>query len=102
MLMEVMLEEKMSLHELSSGITKFPQYLKNVKVSDKSLVMNNEKILSLRDEISNKLGDEGRILLRESGTEPVIRVMVEAQSDEICEKYVDRMICAMKTEGLAD
>ena len=100
MLMEVIMEEKMSLHDLSSGMKKYPQVLKNVKVSDKAVVMNNPGVLKKRDSISEILGNDGRILLRESGTEPVIRVMVEASTDEICEKYVDEMIQEMMDQKL--
>ena len=78
----------------------YPQLLKNVSVSDKQAVMTNENVLAVRDKITNELADNGRILLRESGTEPVIRVMVEAATDEMCEKYVDEMISAMNKEGL--
>lgn len=100
MLMEVILEEKQSLATLCKGMKMYPQLLKNVKVSDKKAVTSNEKVLAVRDKITEELGDNGRILLRESGTEPVIRVMVEAATDELCEKYVDEMINVMNNEGL--
>lgn len=92
MLMEVMLEEKKSLHELSGGMQKFPQLLQNVRVSDKDRVLNNPDVLAERDRITADLGESGRILLRASGTEPVIRVMVEAETDDLCRQYVDRMV----------
>lgn len=101
MVMEVIMEEKTSLHELASGMKKYPQLLRNVRVEDKKAVMENSAVLAVRDEITEDLGEEGRILLRESGTEPVIRVMVEAESDEICEKHVNRMIQTIRSEGLA-
>ena len=91
MLMEVMMEEKTSISELASGMKKYPQLLKNVKVTDRTAVMENEQVKAECEAISEELGDEGRILLRESGTEPLIRVMVEAGTDELCKKYVDRM-----------
>lgn len=100
MIMEVILEEKQSLATLCKGMKMYPQLLKNVKVSDKKAVTSNEKVLAVRDKITSELGDNGRILLRESGTEPVIRVMVEAATDELCEKYVDEMISVMNSEGL--
>ena len=92
MLMEVIMESKQSLGTLCQGLTMFPQLLQNVRVEDKKVIMENEKVLALNEKISKELGDEGRILLRESGTEPVIRVMVEAATDEICEKYVGQMV----------
>lgn len=100
MLMEVILEEKQSLATLCKGMKMYPQLLKNVKVSDKQAVTSNENVLAVRDRITSELGDNGRILLRESGTEPVIRVMVEAATDALCEKYVDEMISVMNSEGL--
>ncbi len=101
MMMEVMLEEKMSLADLASGMKKYPQLLKNVRVTDKAAVMNNAAVKACEEDIAAQLGDDGRLLLRESGTEPVIRVMVEATSDAICEKYVNQMIDVIKAEGLA-
>lgn len=91
MLMEVMTEEKKSLSLLASGMKKYPQLLKNVRVVDKKKVMENEKILALAGDIEKELSHEGRLLLRESGTEPLIRIMVEAQTDELCEKYVKKV-----------
>ena len=69
----------------------YPQLLKHVKVEDKAAVTGNARVQAEKDRISAALGEDGRILLRESCTEPVIRVMVEAQSDELCAKYVDEM-----------
>ena len=92
MLMEVILEKKQSLHTLAQGMKMYPQCLKNVRVDDKKLVTENVKVQEKKKEIEEKLGEDGRILLRESGTEPVIRVMVEAATDELCEQYVDEMV----------
>ncbi|MDE6312855.1 MAG: phosphoglucosamine mutase [Lachnospiraceae bacterium] len=92
MLMEVILEKKQSLGTLCKGLTMFPQLLKNVHVEDKKAIMENPRIQELEKEISEELGNDGRILLRESGTEPVIRVMVEASGDELCEKHVGKMV----------
>ncbi|MEE3480461.1 MAG: phosphoglucosamine mutase [Lachnospiraceae bacterium] len=92
MLMEVILEEKKSLSELASGMRKYPQLLQNVKVTDKDKVLNNADVLAEKEKISEELGESGRILLRASGTEPVVRVMVEAESDELCRQYVERMV----------
>ncbi len=100
MLMEVILEKKQSLGTLCKGLQMFPQLLKNVRVEDKPAAVNNKKVQEAAERITAALGDDGRILLRESGTEPVVRVMVEAATDELCEKYVDQMIAVMKEEGL--
>ena len=100
MLMEVILEKKQSLGTLCRGMQMNPQLLKNVKVEDKAAVTGNARVQVEKDRISTDLGEDGRILLRESGTEPVIRVMVEAQSDELCAKYVDEMVQVIHEEGL--
>lgn len=92
MIMEVIMEEKTSLHTLASGMKKYPQLLKNVKVDDKDAILNNEKVQKCKDEIEAELLGNGRILLRASGTEPVIRVMAEADTKELCAKYVDQMV----------
>ena len=78
----------------------YPQLLKNVRVEDKAAVTGNARVQEEKERISTALGEDGRILLRESGTEPVIRVMVEAQSDELCAKYVDEMVQVIHEEGL--
>ncbi|MBS6645283.1 MAG: phosphoglucosamine mutase [Clostridiaceae bacterium] len=97
--MEVMLEKKESLAKLASEVEIFPQVLKNVKVKDKAAAQSDPSVLAEVDRVSKKLGDDGRILLRQSGTEPVVRVMVEASSQELCEKYVDQVIEVMKAQG---
>ena len=78
----------------------FPQCLKNVVVKDKEEAQKNPKVLAATEKVTKELGGDGRILLRASGTEPKIRVMVEAKTDEICEKYVDEVIEVIKAEGL--
>lgn len=100
MMMEVMLEKKQSLHTLCAGMKMYPQKLQNIRVEDKKAVTENAKVQAKQKEISELLGDDGRILLRESGTEPVIRVMVEAATDELCEKYVGEMVSLIETEIL--
>lgn len=92
MLMEVILEKKQSLHTLAQGMKMYPQCLKNIRVTDKKAVTENANVQEKKKEIEEKLGEDGRILLRESGTEPVIRVMVEAATDGLCEQYVDEMV----------
>ena len=100
-LMEVMLEKKMSISELLKDIKIYPQLLVNVKVSSKALVMSDEDVLEAAKKVEETLGDDGRILLRESGTEPLIRVMVEAKTDEICKEHVDAVVKVIKDKGYA-
>ena len=78
----------------------YPQMLKNVRVASKEKAKANEAVQKAVQEVADRLGDEGRILVRESGTEPVIRVMVEAQQDEICKECVEQVIAVMDQEGL--
>lgn len=100
MIMEVMLEKKMSLGKLAEPVKIYPQLLKNVRVVDKKTARENEAVNRAVNAVAEALGDDGRILVRESGTEPVIRVMVEAVTDELCEKYVDQVIEVIRGEGL--
>ena len=97
--MEAMLEKKQSLGKLAFEVEIFPQVLKNVKVKDKKAAQDDAAVQAEVAKVTESLGDDGRILLRQSGTEPVVRVMVEAPSLEICEKYVDQVIQVMKTQG---
>ena len=99
-IMEVMLEHKVSLSKLTDGIKLYPQVLKNVKVTDKATTLADVDVKAAIKAIEERLGDNGRILVRESGTEPVIRVMVEASNDEICAECVDKVIKVMEDEGL--
>lgn len=99
MLMEVMLEKKQKLSELRKGLTIYPQLLKNVRVGDKPTAKNDLDVVAATEEVAKALGDNGRILIRESGTEPVIRVMVEAETQELCEKYVDRVVKVLYKKG---
>ena len=99
-LMEVVLEKKQSLARLASEVTIYPQVLKNVRVEDKITAQENASVKRAVDSVSKKLGDDGRILLRASGTEPLIRVMVEAKTMELCNECVDEIIAVMKNEGL--
>lgn len=97
--MEAMLEKKQSLGKLASEVEIFPQVLKNVKVKDKKAAQDDPAVQAEVAKVTESLGNDGRILLRQSGTEPVVRVMVEASSLEICEKYVDQVIEVMKAQG---
>ncbi len=100
MLMEVIMETKQSLGQLTEEVKIYPQLLKNVRVADKKTARENSEVIKAVDAVAEALGDDGRILVRESGTEPVIRVMVEAATDELCEKYVDQVIDVIEKEGL--
>ena len=100
MVMEVVMEKKQTLSKLAEEVKIYPQILKNVRVADKKTARENPEVVKAVDAVAKALGDDGRILVRESGTEPVIRVMVEAATDEICEKYVDQVIDVMKAQGL--
>lgn len=98
--MEAMLEKKQSLKELCQGFTVYPQVLKNVEVKDKESAQKDPAVVQAVEDVTNALGTDGRILLRASGTEPLVRVMVEADTQEKCEKYVDQVIAVMKDQGL--
>jgi phosphoglucosamine mutase len=97
--MEVMLEKKESLAKLMSELTIFPQVLKNVHVHDKTAAQDDPDVKAEVDKVAEILGDSGRILLRQSGTEPVVRVMVEAADMDTCEKCVDQVIEVMKKKN---
>ena len=97
--MEVILEKKESLGKLVSELEIFPQVLKNVRVHDKTAAQEDEAVKAEVEKVAESLGDSGRILLRQSGTEPVVRVMVEAADIHTCEKYVNQVIEIMKEKG---
>ena len=97
--MEVILEKKQTLAKLASEYEVYPQVLKNVKVKDKKAAQDDEKVQAEVKKVTESLGSDGRILLRQSGTEPVVRVMVEASDLETCEKYVDQVIKVMEEQG---
>ncbi len=101
MLMGVMLEKKRSLGSLAGEITLYPQLLKNVRVADKKQAQENGAVRAEVEKVAAALGSDGRILVRESGTEPLIRVMVEAETEELCETYVDQVIDVIRAQGLA-
>ncbi len=100
-IMEVMLEEKKSLSQLCQGLTIYPQVLKNVRVQDKAKAQEDPAVKAAVEEVAKKLGDSGRILVRESGTEPVIRVMVEADSQAACEAHVQYVVDVICKQGHA-
>ncbi len=100
MVLMTMLEKKLPLSMLAGEMKMYPQCLKNVVVKDKEEAQKNPVVLKAVEEVTKALGSDGRILLRASGTEPKIRVMVEAKTDEICEENVDKVIAVIKEQGL--
>ena len=98
-IMEVLIESKLPASKLSDGFIRFPQVTKNIKVESKDLVMNDEEILSAVKNAQDSLGSDGRVLLRKSGTEPVIRVMTEAPTEEKCEEISQSIIELIKSKG---
>ncbi|MBQ9120006.1 MAG: phosphoglucosamine mutase [Lachnospiraceae bacterium] len=98
-IMEVMLEKKQPLSELTKELVIFPQLLKNVRVKDKKAAMQDEAVLRAVAQVEAELGTEGRVLVRESGTEPVVRVMVEAKTDEICAEKVASVVRVLEAQG---
>lgn len=98
-IMEVMLEKKMKLSDITKELYIYPQLLENVRVVNKKAAVEDSKVIEIVDTVSKELGDEGRILVRESGTEPKIRVMVEAKSQDICEYHVNRVVKVLEEQG---
>ena len=98
-LMEVMLAKEKPMSELAAPVVFYPQVLKNVRVKSKPEAQQDPDVQKAVADVAEALGDTGRILVRESGTEPVIRVMVEADTEEICEKYVDQVISVIAAKG---
>ncbi len=98
-MMEVMLAKEKPMSELAAPVEFYPQVLKNVRVKSKPDAQNDPDVQAAVAKVGEELGTTGRILVRESGTEPVIRVMVEAPSEEICEKYVDGVIDVIRQKG---
>ena len=100
-IMQAMIDKKSSLSRLASPVTVYPQVIKNTKVADKAAVRSDAEVLAAVKAVESKLGKDGRILLRESGTEPVVRVMVEAESETLCNEYADEVVQVIKAKGYA-
>jgi phosphoglucosamine mutase len=96
--MEAVVEKKSSLKELTKGLKIYPQILINVKVEDKNKAMEDAEVVALEKKVSETLGDNGRILLRPSGTENLVRVMVEAETDEICREQAEKVADLLKSK----
>ena len=97
--MEIMLDKKAKLSELVAGFKAYPQTLINVQVQDKNKIMCSNKVKFVVSDIEEQLEDKGRVILRASGTEPVIRVMVEAESEELCKSMAERLVDAVISES---
>ena len=100
--MECMMAKKKTLSQLCEGFVSYPQVLKNIRVTDKEAAQNDPDVKQAVADAAAKLGDAGRILVRQSGTEPLIRVMVEAETGEICEELVEGVISVIRSKGYGD
>ena len=98
-MMEVMMAKKAKMSQLTEGLSIYPQVLENVRVSDKTAAQEDPDVKAAVKAVEEALGDTGRILVRESGTEPLLRVMVEAETEECCRKYVDQVVSVVKAKG---
>lgn len=98
-IMEVFIESKLPSSKLCEEFTRFPQIVKNVKVKDKDAVINDSDVKGALEYVKEQLGDDGRILLRKSGTEPVIRVMVEAMGENLCNSLADKVVGVIVKKG---
>ena len=98
-LMEAMLSKKMSLSRLAEPVTIYPQVLINVRVKDKTAAQEDPAVKAAVQAASAELGDTGRILVRESGTEPLVRVMVEAKTHDQCQELADRVVSVIRAQG---
>ena len=99
-IMQVMLDKKAPLSKLAEPVVVYPQVLRNARVTDRDEAMQNEVFQNAIEEVTAALGDTGRLLVRKSGTEPLLRVMVEAPTEELCQEHVNRMLDALKEQNL--
>lgn len=99
-MMQAMIGKKKKMSEMYDGFVMYPQVLENVRVADKKAAQDDVEVRAAIKEVEEKLGDSGRILVRESGTEPVVRVMVEAETTEVCQEMVNKVVEVMKRKGL--
>ena len=98
MFLKVMKETGLTALELCEGLKIYPQLLINVKVSDKNAAMEDSDVKKAIEEVNSRLNGNGRILVRQSGTEPLVRVMAEAETDEICEREVNSIVEIVKNK----
>ena len=101
-IMEAVISSKLPLSKLAEPVKMYPQVLKNVRVADKAAVRNNAAVKAAVEKASSELNGNGRVLLRESGTEPVVRVMAEADTEALCERVVNGVVAVIRSEGLAE
>lgn len=97
-LANIVVERGQTLADLAKEMPKYPQLLKNIRVEDKNAMMSNEAILAVIAEIEAEMDGKGRVLVRPSGTEPLVRVMVEAKTEALCESYVERILAVVELE----
>ncbi len=98
-MMEVLMAKQKPLSKLAESFTVYPQVLENVKVADKTAAQNDPDVIAAVENVAKELGSSGRILVRESGTEPLVRVMVEAETEDTCRRYVDDVVNVIKSKG---
>lgn len=97
-LANIVVEKGQTLADLASEMPKYPQLLKNIRVEDKNAMMTNEAIVAVIAEVETEMNGKGRVLVRPSGTEPLVRVMVEAETEQLCEAYVERILAVVELE----
>ena len=100
-IMQVICAKKTTLSELTKGMTVYPQILKNVRVTDKNTVLNDPDVQSAINAAADALGADGRVLVRPSGTEPLLRIMAEAKSKDICSKHIADIEKVVRDKGYA-
>ena len=99
MLTEEICDSKLSLAELAKSVKLYPQYTVNIRVKDKAAVLADNEVLKVLESVERLIGGKGRALLRQSGTEPIIRIMIESESEETCIKYADMIATVIKERG---
>ena len=99
MLCEEIIESKSSLSALCEPIKTYPQYLENVRVKNKAAVLSDGGVIAAKQAVEELIGNDGRVLLRKSGTEPLIRVMIECNSEERCKEYAGIIVNAITKGG---
>ena len=100
-IMEIMIAKGCPISKLASELTIFPQVLVNLHVQDKQAVLKDKDVAACIDHIRKVLGKNGRVLVRASGTEPLIRVMIEAETKETCDRFAERIVAKIREKGLA-
>lgn len=99
MITEEICDKKTSLSKLSEPVKLYPQYIKNVKVKDKEKTLNDKEVLKEKETVEEKINEKGKVLLRKSGTEPVVRIMVECEEKKLCEEYAERIAKVIAERG---